>query len=152
MRLRDLALVSFGGVIVWLGVSCAAARLDDADRAARKDADPETHDVLGDVVAIMDSLVHDSAPKDAAAAPPTTVSASCSVERSGTMYAEAAFPGRTMTDLARTTVVACSATEQPAGSGYKCATGTLLVRDGSIAYACGAKGFALPTSVTFVVP
>lgn len=63
-------------------------------------------------------------------------------------YAEASFPGKTMTDLTRVVVLA----RPVAIAGYDWATmGYAHVKDGSVAYYCGNTASVLPTEVRFVL-
>lgn len=115
-------------------------------------------DLLEDVLD-LDTSVADAKADDAATPPAATADeVPCTTEKpwlygSTGLYAEKAYPGRSMVDLARVTMLTCQSSS--ATPDYPCSAGAgALVRDGSIAYFCGVKGdAALPfTSVKFILP
>lgn len=107
-------------------------------------------DAMGDAMVVPDA---DAAPA------PTVVTAQCDKTFRGngvsydTFYAEAAFPGASVTDLAGATVVMTYADAQQI-PGYTSAVSIPQVRPGFAAVLCGydLPGSVIPTSVTFILP
>jgi hypothetical protein len=122
-----------------------------------------TRSILG-TPSIMAPVPEASAQSGATAAPvppvsppaaPTVITTTCDktfLSPTGSVqhyYAEAEFPGKTLTDLTRVVVLA----RPVAIAGYDWATmGFSHVKDGYAAYYCGNSVTVLPTEVRFVLP
>lgn len=102
---------------------------------------------------------------EASAAPPLVVDAQCTTTvtdgASIAYYAEAQFPGKTVTELARVAVagqvaVGFQGVAYPAGYTHAHATGLTTIRDGAVATYCGSEYQgtvqSVFTQVRFVLP
>lgn len=151
MRISRVLWVLVGSFAV--SAACSASK-ESSSSSPASDAG-RLVDAVADVV--RDALGLDTSVSDAKAdgppapTPPTVDSVTCSVERGSYVYAEKAYPGRLMDDLARSVTAVVCYPSDIYGSGYTCGTAGFSVRDGSVAFMCGAKGSTvLPASVKFI--
>jgi hypothetical protein len=164
--MRTLKLL-VGSVVVYVVVACGSAvsgvhgqgddggTVDDATNGGSDDALGG-----GSSSGLMDALANPVRDAKAQALPPITATESCDKQVPSTngaityLFAEHAFPGKSVNDLAGVrTVLHYAGTIPNNPSGYNDAQGIASLRTGYATVLCGAvQGTSNPTSVTFILP
>jgi hypothetical protein len=169
--MRTIRLV-LGSTIVYMFVACASALSSDSppqpsfDGSAQAESGgsdsvtpaPPTGKESGIIGAIADAITDPVSEANAQSLPPITAMERCdkmaAVGDSGTTvaYAEHAFPGYTVQQLARAVAIVTWSANFVFIPGYTQSVQTPFVRDGYVAIDCGSATSPEYSSVTFMLP
>ncbi len=146
MRFSKLAAVATSGTAVYvLAVACSGG---SAGGGGFVDAMADALGAGGSGGFLADVLTDPV--DDAKAAPPEIKEGQCTDNGGGNYYAEIAFPGRTVNELARATALLHSATSQPSGYDWAQAAG-MSIRDGSVRVYCYSSSGSYTVDLVRVV-
>jgi hypothetical protein len=153
MRVNEGIKVLCGSIVVYVVVACGSAgerAAESWDAGTASDAHHEGSASDAVVDAILDAVTDPVG--EAQALPPDITTENCSKTSGNFVYAEHAYPGKTVVQLAQISAILHS-TQIPL-PGYSDGSGGAYLRDGYAATICGttADPQSSRRTVTFVLP